>query len=258
MTNVQLHIEGHVATVTLMRTASANALSVHLLDELSQLLTTVATHDDIYVVVLTGDGEKAFCAGADLKERQTLNDTQVKQTVAKIGALMMQIEQLPQPVIAAINGVAFGGGLEMALASDIRVAAKHSKLGLTESSLGIIPGAGGTQRLPRLIGIARAKELMYTARRISADEAYAYGIVEYVVPYAELQVFTQQLAQEMARNAPLSLRQIKLAVNQGMQTDLTTGLAIETLAYSRTLYSEDRLEGLAAFQEKRAPHYKGR
>ncbi|OCS85072.1 enoyl-CoA hydratase [Caryophanon tenue] len=241
-----------------MRTASANALSVHLLDELSQLLTTVATHDDIYVVVLTGDGEKAFCAGADLKERQTMNDTQVKQTVAKIGALMTQIEQLPQPVIAAINGVAFGGGLEMALASDIRVAAKHSKLGLTESSLGIIPGAGGTQRLPRLIGIARAKELMYTARRISADEAYAYGIVEYVVPYAELQVFTQQLAQEMARNAPLSLRQIKLAVNQGMQTDLTTGLAIETLAYSRTLYSEDRLEGLAAFQEKRAPHYKGR
>jgi len=157
-----------------------------------------------------------------------------------------------------LNGVAFGGGLELALACDLRVAAAHVKLGLTETSLGIIPGAGGTQRLPRLIGLGKAKELIYTARRLNAEEAKNYGIVEYVHETHEVMERAQQLALEIAKNAPLSLVQAKVAMNQGVEVDLATGLKIESLAYSALIPTEDRLEGLLAFQEKRAPQYSGK
>ena len=255
---VKVEVEDGIAILTLMRAEAANALSIQMLHEMNEALETIQYDRSVRVVIVTGDGEKAFCAGADLKERNGMSEEQVRQTVALIGKTISHFETLAQPVIAALNGVAFGGGLELALACDIRIASTNVKLGLTETALGIIPGAGGTQRLPRLIGVGKAKELIYTARRLSADEAFTYGIVEHVVAPQELVVKAKALAAEMAKNAPLSLIQAKTAINQGMQTDITTGLQIESLAYSRLLYTEDRLEGLTAFQEKRAPLYSGK
>ena len=246
-----------IGLITLSRPEAANAMSVQLLTELGAILDQVNRNPDIRVVLLTGAGQKAFCAGADLKERQGMSNRQVKEIVQLIGVTVAKVEALAQPVIAAINGVAFGGGLELALACDLRIAATHAKVGLTETSLGIIPGAGGTQRLPRLIGIEKAKELIYTARRLHAEQAKSYGIVTYVYEDHELQEKTLQLAGEIAKNAPLALIQSKLAINQGVEVDLTTGLKIESLAYSALIPTKDRLEGLLAFQEKRAPSYLG-
>ena len=255
---VKVEVEDGIAILTLMRAEAANALSIQMLHEMNEALETIQYDRSVRVVIVTGDGEKAFCAGADLKERNGMSEEQVRQTVALIGKTISHFETLAQPVIAALNGVAFGGGLELALACDIRIASTNVKLGLTETALGIIPGAGGTQRLPRLIGVGKAKELIYTARRLSAEEAFTYGIVEHVVAPQQLIVKAKALAAEMAKNAPLSLIQAKTAINQGMQTDIATGLQIESLAYSRLLYTEDRLEGLKAFQEKRAPLYSGK
>lgn len=251
-------LEGSIGLITLSRPEAANAMSVQLLHELSDTLDQINGDPAVRVVLLTGAGEKAFCAGADLKERKGMSDRQVKQIVQLIGATVAKVETLAQPVIAVLNGVAFGGGLELALACDLRIAATHVKLGLTETSLGIIPGAGGTQRLPRLIGLGKAKELIYTARRFSAKEAEKYGIIEYVYEGHEVLDKAQQLALEMAKNAPLSLVQAKVAINQGVEVDLATGLKIESLAYSALIPTEDRLEGLLAFQEKRAPQYSGK
>lgn len=255
---VKVHVEEGIATLTFMRAEAANALSIQMLNEINEALEQIQYDRSIRVVIVTGDGEKAFCAGADLKERNGMSEEQVRKTVALIGQTVTHFEKLAQPVIAAINGVAFGGGLELALACDIRIASSSAKLGLTETALGIIPGAGGTQRLPRLIGMGKAKELIFTARRLSVEEALAYGIVEHVVATEQLLEEAKALAIEMAKNAPLSLIQAKTAINQGMQTDIATGLQIESLAYSRLLYTEDRLEGLKAFQEKRAPVYSGK
>jgi enoyl-CoA hydratase/carnithine racemase len=251
-------LEGSIGLITLSRPEAANAMSVQLLHELSDTLDQINGDPAVRVVLLTGAGEKAFCAGADLKERKGMSDRQVKQIVQLIGATVAKVETLAQPVIAVLNGVAFGGGLELALACDLRIAATHVKLGLTETSLGIIPGAGGTQRLPRLIGLGKAKELIYTARRLNAEEAKHYGIIEYVYEGHEVLEKAQQLALEMAKNAPLSLVQAKVAINQGVEVDLATGLKIESLAYSALIPTEDRLEGLLAFQEKRAPQYSGK
>lgn len=251
-------LEDSIGLITLSRPEAANAMSVQLLHELSDTLDQINEDPAVRVVLLTGAGEKAFCAGADLKERKGMSDRQVKQIVQLIGATVAKVETLAQPVIAVLNGVAFGGGLELALACDLRIAATHVKLGLTETSLGIIPGAGGTQRLPRLIGLGKAKELIYTARRLNAKEAENYGIIEYVYEGHEVLDKAQQLALEMAKNAPLSLVQAKVAINQGVEVDLATGLKIESLAYSALIPTEDRLEGLLAFQEKRAPQYSGK
>lgn len=247
-----------ILILTLSCTSAANALSLQMLDELNELLDDIEKDASIQIVIVTGEGDRAFCAGADLKERKGMNLDEVRQTVAYIGQTIHRFEQLGKPVIAAINGVAFGGGLELALACDLRIASNKAKLGLTETSLGIIPGAGGTQRLPRLIGIGRAKELIYTAKPITALEAKQYGIVEYVVEENELMNQAKKIANEMVKNAPLALTQAKQAINLGMQTDLTTGLKIENLAYQNLLTSEDRLEGLLAFEEKRLPKYKGK
>ena len=229
-----------------------------MLHEINETLEAIHYDRSIRAVIVTGDGDKAFCAGADLKERKGMNEEETRKTITLIGKTVNHFEALAQPVIAAINGVAFGGGLELALACDIRMASSTAKLGLTETALGIIPGAGGTQRLPRLIGIGRAKELIYTARRLSAEEAYHYGIIEHIVEPQDLLKQAKELALEIGKNAPLSLVQAKTAINQGMQTDISTGLQIESLAYSRLLNTEDRLEGLKAFQEKRSPVYHGK
>jgi methylglutaconyl-CoA hydratase len=250
-------LENGIAIITLNRPESANALSTALLYELSHLLYDLAFRRDVRVVIFTGAGEKVFCAGADLKERAGMNETEVRKTVTLIRETINQIEQLPQPVICALNGFAFGGGLELALACDIRVAADTAQLGLTETSLGIIPGAGGTQRLPRLIGKGKAKELIFTAKRITAKEAEQIGLVEYVVPREQLMEKAMEIAEQIVVNAPIAVMQAKIAINRGLDVDLATGLRIEQMAYDITIPTKDRLEGLQAFKEKRKPVYKG-
>jgi methylglutaconyl-CoA hydratase len=246
-----------IAIVTLNRPTAANALSKEMLLDLQNVLNHVKSDREIRVVILTGAGEKVFCAGADLKERREMNESSVIQAVRLIGKVINEVETLPQPVIAALQGSAFGGGLELALACDLRIGAMEAKLGLTETSLAIIPGAGGTQRLPRLIGMGKAKELIFTAKQLSAEEAVSIGLLEYAVPRVNVMEKVLELAGVMVKNAPLALVQAKVAINKGVETDLSTGLKIEELAYNALIPTEDRLEGLRAFAEKRAPQYKG-
>lgn len=254
---IDVQIKNKIATLILNRPEAANALSIQMLDELNQALETIDAASDVYCTIITGTGEKAFCAGADLKERNNMSEREVIQTVRYIGKTINHIEKMRMPVIAAINGVAFGGGLELALACDIRIAAVQAKLGLTETSLGIIPGAGGTQRLPRLIDLGQAKRLIYTAKPIRAENALNLGIVEEVAEKEQLMETALKLAETIASNGPIALQQAKTAINQGMQTDITTGLEIEHLSYQQTIPTKDRQEGLLAFKEKREPRYKG-
>jgi enoyl-CoA hydratase len=256
--NIQFEIKGHTAIVTLNRPDALNAFNYETLEELQKAVEKIRISPDARVVIFTGAGEKAFSVGADLKERRTLAAEDVKRNIYKIGEVFTAIDQLPQPTIAAINGFAFGGGMELALACDFRVAVAGTKMGLTETSLAIIPGAGGTQRLPRLIGQARALELILTARRIKAEEALQYGLVTSVTDYERLQEECFRLADMMIANGPVALQQAKFAVKQGMNTDLQTGLQIERKAYEVTIPTEDRLEALAAFSEKRKPVFKGK
>jgi methylglutaconyl-CoA hydratase len=249
--------EDGIVVLTLNRPNAANALSIKMLEELKNVIDTCKFDPSVRCLVLTGAGEKAFCAGADLKERAGMEPQMVRKTVSLIRECINNLESLPQPVIAAVNGAAFGGGTELALACDIRVASEHAKFGLTETSLGIIPGAGGTQRLPRLVGKGRAKELIFTARRIDAQEAKDIGLVEYVVRPESLFEKSIEIASQIVRNAPIAVRQAKFAIEKGMDVDLTTGLAIEQNAYEITIPTKDRLEGLQAFKEKRPPVYKG-
>ncbi|MBD1371305.1 enoyl-CoA hydratase [Hazenella sp. IB182357] len=247
-----------IAMVKLNRPEVYNALNLATLEALSQQLNELHFDDTVRVVIITGAGEKAFCAGADLKERRSFSPEQVRYFVHLIRDTMNKIENLPKPVIAMINGYAFGGGAELALACDLRIASEQMQIGLTETSLGIIPGAGGTQRLPRLIGKTKAKEMIFTAQKMQATEALACGLVNQVVKRSELEEIAYQMAEQIKENAPLALKAAKFAIDLGMETNLSTGLALETKAYETLIPTEDRLEGLQAFKEKRKPQYRGR
>lgn len=249
---------GHLAIVTLHRPEGLNAFNYDLIRDLGEVTESIRINPDIRTVIFTGSGTRSFSVGADLKERKTLTDLQVKRNLYKIGEVFSMIEQLPQPTIAMVNGFAFGGGIELALACDFRIAAESAKMGLTETGLAIIPGAGGTQRLPRLIGETKALELILTARRLSADEAFDYGILTKVVADENLQIETIAFAEEMMKNGPIALQQAKFAVRNGMNTDLQTGLAIERKAYEITIPTTDRIEALEAFAEKRTPQFQGK
>lgn len=251
-------VREHIAMITFNRPKSANAMSIKLLEELNHTLQKIEQDPSIYCIILTGAENRSFCAGADLKERKQMTDDQVIATVNHIGKTVTRVEQMHSPVIAALNGAAFGGGLELALACDLRISAQHVSMGLTETSLGIIPGAGGTQRLTRLIGLGQAKRLIFTAARIEANEALHIGLVEQVVESSELLDKAIEMAEMIASNGPLAIQQAKIAIHQGYQTDLATGLTIEQLCYQKTIQTEDRLEGLQAFAEKRKPEYKGK
>ncbi|GGJ85016.1 putative enoyl-CoA hydratase/isomerase YngF [Lentibacillus kapialis] len=250
--------DNHIAILTLNRPEAMNALSKGLLKELNDRIQKINADDSIRCTIITASGEKAFCAGADLKERKGMNDEQVIEAVQYIGSTAVNIESMRMPVIAAINGAAFGGGLELALSCDIRIATNYAKLGLTETSLAIIPGAGGTQRLPRLIGSGQAKRLIFTAQPITAEEAFQLGIAEQVVSTENLLQEAVNMAQSIIKNGPIALRQAKTAINQGLQTNITTGLSIEHLCYKETITTDDQLEGLHAFKEKRNPVYQGK
>ncbi len=250
--------ENGVVTLTLNRPEVMNSFNFQLLHALKEQIESVRFNRDVRVVIITGAGQKAFCAGADLKERTTLSPDQVKEFIFSIRNLFTSIEQLNKAVIAAVNGVALGGGTELALACDIRLASMNASMGLTETRLAIIPGAGGTQRLPRLVGRGKAKELIFTGQRIGAQEALNIGLVNQICEPNDLLDECKKMAAMICETGPIAIEQAKYAINYGIDADIHTGLAMESNAYWVTIPTEDRLEGLAAFKEKRKPVFKGK
>ncbi|WNS76785.1 enoyl-CoA hydratase-related protein [Bacillus sp. DTU_2020_1000418_1_SI_GHA_SEK_038] len=258
MNSIIVEMKEHIAVITINRSEALNAFNYDTLVELQEAVEAIRINSDVRVVIFTGSGEKAFSVGADLKERKTLSDVEVRRNIYKIGEVFSLIDQLPQPTIAAINGFAFGGGMELALSCDFRIAVSGTSMGLTETSLAIIPGAGGTQRLPRLIGQAKAMELILTAKRLTSEEAFEFGLLNKVIDRDNLLNACFELANQMLANGPLALQQAKFAIKQGMNGDLQTGLQIERKAYEVIIPTEDRVEALTAFAEKRKPNFKGR
>ncbi|MGD9054491.1 MAG: enoyl-CoA hydratase [Desulfobacterales bacterium] len=249
--------ENSIVTLTLNRPEVMNSLNFPLLHALKEQIERLRFMRDVRVVIITAAGEKAFCAGADLKERATLPPEKVREYIFTIRNLFTSIEEMNKPVIAAVNGIALGGGTELSLACDIRIAATNATMGLTETRLAIIPGAGGTQRLPRLVGRGKAKELIFTGQRISADEALKIGLVNKVCDQKDLLDECKKMAAMICEAGPVAIEQAKYAINRGLETDIHTGLAIESNAYWVCIPTKDRLEGLAAFKEKRKPQYTG-
>ncbi|CAF1413931.1 unnamed protein product [Rotaria sp. Silwood1] len=251
----------HIVEIALNRAERRNALGKQLLNQLDATIDSVKDNNKIRCVLFRSLVPNVFCAGADLKERLDMPQEEVGPFVSKIKEIFSKIFSLPIPTIAALDGLALGGGLELALACDIRIAAHTAKLGLTETKLGIIPGAGGTQRLPRLIGPSKAKELIYTGRILTGQQAYEIRLVNEVVKQNEqLNAAYQrslEIAHEIVQQGPLAVRMAKQAINKGLEVDLQTGLDVEEGCYDTVLTSEDRIEGLKAFQEKRKPIYKG-
>lgn len=256
--NITFGVQEGIATVTFNRPKALNALNSALLDELSAALDDIAGDEDVRVLVLTGAGDKAFVAGADIKELAALSALQAKRFAQKGQSIINKIAALPIPVIAAVNGYALGGGTEMALACDFIYASDNANMGLPETTLGLIPGFGGTQRLPRLIGPNQAKELIYTGKMIPAAEAKAMGLVNQVLPAESLMEQVLKTAQAMAAKGRVSLRTAKEAVNSGLEADLATGLKIEQDGFAICMVSADAAEGTRAFIEKRKPVFKGR
>lgn len=235
-----------------------NAISRAMIKELEEMVTRVSSSRDVRAVVLTGAGDKAFCAGADLKERATMSEPEVRQFLDALRRTFRAIERSDTIFIAAINGTAFGGGTELALSCDLRVAAPATELGLTEVKLGIIPGGGGTQRLSRLIGPGRAKDLILTGRRVNAAEAFSFGLVNRLAPEGRLLETAYQLAQQIVENAPIAVGAAKHAIDEGYSLELDDALKLELSKYELVLKTEDRLEGLRAFAEKRPPKFVGK
>lgn len=258
---VQYEVCDNVAIITLNRPDRMNTLGGTMKPDLARAFLDYARSDPrVRAVLLTGAGDRAFCAGADIKERagNTVAGTEYFFAQRATHDLFRDIEEFEKPVIAAINGVALGGGLELALCCDMRLASAEARFGLPEVKLGVIPAAGGTQRLPRLIGEARAKALILTSDLIDADTALRYGIVTTVLPHAELMPAALALAQRIAEQPPLAVRYAKRAISRGMQTDLDSGLEFERYAAAMIVDSEDRKEGMRAFVEKRKPVFAGR
>lgn len=255
--NVVLRREGPIVTVTLNRPDKMNALNKEILEEFKKLIDVLETDRTARAIVLTATGEKAFCVGADLKERQGMNEKDVLLRLEMVRALYLRWERLPIPSIAALNGVALGGGLELALVCDLRLAADHIQVGLPETELAIIPGNGGTQRLSRTIGMSRAMEMVLLAKRLSASEAYQWGIVNKVVPLTQLMKESMGWAQKISESGPIAIQQAKKAIQRGREKSWEEALQWEVDCYKPCLYSKDRLEGLRAFTEKRKPVYQG-
>ena len=256
--NILFNVEEGIATITFNRPKAMNALNSALLGELSQALDQVAGDEQIRVLVLTGAGDKAFVAGADIKELAVLSPLQAKLVVQKGQGIINKIGSLTIPAIAAVNGYALGGGMEMALGCDFIYASENAGLGLPETTLGLIPGYGGTQRLPRLIGANQAKEMIYTGKMISAQQALAMGLVNKVFPAEELMPAVMKTARSIAEKGKVSIRAAKEAVNFGLNVDLATGLKMEQDGFVTCIISEDAKEGTGAFIEKRKAVFKGR
>ena len=248
-------VEAGIAEVTLNRPDRYNALGSRMVGELGEAVEEIEGSGEVRAMILTGAGDKAFCSGVDLKERAEMDADGRWSHNRTLGAFAERLARLQVPTIAALNGLAFGGGLEIALACDFRLTAEGASFALPEVGIGIVPGAGGTQRLPRLIGVMRAKELILTGRRISTEDALDMGLVSKVVPRSSLMEEARSLAQEIAANSPLALAYAKAAVDLASETTIEQGLRYETAAIRATLSSEDYKIGLAAFAEKRTPEF---
>ncbi|ADL52668.1 short-chain-enoyl-CoA hydratase [Clostridium cellulovorans] len=258
LTNVLLEKEGHIAVVTINRPKALNALNSDTLKDLDAAFTDIENDADIYAVVLTGAGEKAFVAGADITEMKEMTVIQGR-TFGQLGnRVFRKIETLSKPVIAAINGFALGGGCEISMACDIRIASTTARFGQPEVGLGITPGFGGTQRLARLVGMGMAKELIYTGKVVKAEEALRIGLVNSLHDPAELLDTAKKLANTIAAQAPVAVKLSKEAINRGMQCDIDTGLAFEAEVFGECFSTEDQTEGMSAFVEKRDKSFKNR
>ncbi len=259
---LQERTEDGILILTLNRPEAMNCFNMELLGALGDVIREANFDNTLRCIIITGAStgdpkKEAFSTGADLIERRTMTPDQVKRFIFTIRNLFTAVEQVKVPVISAINGFAFGGGTEIALASDLRIASSNVVMGLTETSLAVIPGAGGTQRLPRIVGMAKAKELIFTARRINAQTALEIGLVNKVVEREKLMDEALSLAREIAKNGPIALAQAKFAINYGMEASLGVALPLESKAYEVVIPTKDRTEALVAFAEKRKPVFTG-
>jgi len=255
---LKLTREGHIAVVAFNRPDAMNALSTQTAKDLLAALEELELDQDVFAAVLTAEGDKAFCVGADLKERKTMSREDMKKQRALFVKAFTAVAEFPKPLVAAVNGFALGGGCEFSLCCDFIIASEKASFGLPEVGLAIIPGGGGTQLMPRVIGRNKAKELIFTGRRLSAREAYEIGLVNHVAAPEKLMEKTMEIMREITKNGPIALQQAKRSINLGVELDLHTALALEAECYNVCLTSEDRDEGLKAFNEKRKPVYKGR
>ena len=247
-----------IATITLNRQEALNAFNKEVIEEILQALEDIKADENIRVVILTGAGEKAFSAGADIKAMKGMNALKARELSLMGEKLCNALENLEKPVIAAINGYALGGGLEVAMACDIRIASENARMGQTEINIGLIPGWGGTQRLPRLIGKTKAKELIFTGKIIDAKTAEQLGIVNMVVPSDKLKEAVHQFALELASKAPVALKVAKSLINKGSEISLDAAIALEREGFGVVASTEDLQEGVSAFIEKRKPTFKGK
>jgi len=257
--NVILEREGALALLTVNRPKALNALDDLTFDEIAAVVTEVAKDPELRALVVTGAGEKAFAAGADIPSIRALTSAKQGEELSRKGQKVFDLlEKLEKPVIAAVNGFALGGGCELAMSCDFRFAADTAKLGLPEITLGLLPGYGGSQRLPRLVGKSRAKMLIFTGEMVDAAEALRIGLVDQVFPAAELMDAAKKFAQKLAVKAPIALALAKRAVNEGMETDQERGCILEAALFGLACGTEDRVEGTGAFLEKRKAVFTGK
>lgn len=255
--NIIFEIKEGIGYVTMNRPKALNALNTEVLTELDHVFREIDKNKEVQVVIVTGAG-RSFIAGADIAQMSELNGTEGRDMTIQGQLVMELIESINKPVIAAINGFALGGGNELAMACDVRIASEKAKFGQPEVNLGIIPGYGGTQRLPRLVGKGMAKKLIYSGEMIDAQEAYRIGLVQEVVPAEELMAAAEKLAKTIMEKAPIAIKMAKVAINNGLNTDLKTGVQFEAESYTSTFVSEDRVEGMKAFVEKRPAQFKNK
>ena len=248
----------HVVTVVLNRPDQMNAMNTQMGQDLLACFTALAADAEARAIVFTGAGERAFCAGGDLKERNGMTDEAWRAQHVIFEQAALRVLRCPVPVIAAVEGFALGGGWEMALLADFIVASESAVFALPEGTRGIFPGVGGTQLLPRIVGAPLAKELIFTGRRVEAAEARAVGLVNHLVPKGQARAKAAELAATIAENGPVAVRQAKKAIAWGGETDLETGMVLSIEAYNATVVTEDRLEGVRAFTERRKPRFRGR
>ncbi|MGL5353964.1 MAG: short-chain-enoyl-CoA hydratase [Clostridium sp.] len=256
--NVLLEKEGNLAIVTINRPKALNALNSETLADLDFVITDLENDSNIYCVILTGSGEKSFVAGADISEMKDLNEEQGKEFGILGNKVFRRLETLDKPVIAAISGFALGGGCELAMSCDIRIASEKAKFGQPEAGLGITPGFGGTQRLPRIVGLGKAKELIYTCAIIKADEALRIGLVNKVVALENLMEEARAMASMIIANAPIAVKLCKDAIDRGMQVGIDNAIIIEAEDFGKCFSTEDQVEGMSAFVERRTKNFQNK